>query len=54
MHIMTLSVNLEGRQGGHLRCGGGGGGVQSAEAVLIITPANPGPTTQSCLEAATV
>lgn len=42
-HIMTLAVNLEGREGGHC-CGGG---IQPAETVIIITPTRG----QSCLEA---
>lgn len=37
-HTLTFPVNLEGRQGGHLCCGGG---VQPAGTVFIITRTNP-------------
>lgn len=36
--VLTFPVNLEGRQGGHLCCGGR---AQAAETVFIITPTKP-------------
>lgn len=45
-HTLTFPVNLEGRQGGHLCCGGR---AWAAGTVFIITPRKTLSETQSCL-----